>query len=153
MRTARVAWPFLLVLVSLALVNAPAYGSIVLDEQYPEQDKPARIQVTDSDGNLVPGASVAVTYRPGSKVSKTAEVGRTADDGAVEWTPQDAGIATITASWTGSGEATVTASRTVSVRFSSPPMEGILIMIVAGVLLIVGSIVRIYKLLRAPEAP
>ncbi|MCZ6766845.1 MAG: hypothetical protein O7D32_07925 [bacterium] len=128
-----------------------AMADVILDKRYPVQDEQTRIHVTDSSGAPVTGADVMVTYRPGSSVSREDSVGQSGMDGALAWTPQQAGIATITATWQEENETDITSSATVSVKFASPPFGGILIMTVAGLLLIVGSVVRITKLIRSPE--
>lgn len=127
-----------------------AMADVILEKRYPVQDEQTRIHVTDSSGAPITGANVMVTYRPGSSVSREDVVGKSGADGALAWTPQQAGIATITATWHEGSEADITSSATVSVKFASPPAGGILIMIVAGLLLIVGSVVRVTKLIRAP---
>jgi len=130
--------------------NAAAEGAIILDKAFPKHDERVRIQVMDDKGNPVTGADVSVTYRPGSSVSATDSLGQT-DAGTLLWTPTDAGIATITATWQGQGQPQQSSSTTVSVRFASAPIDGIIIMIAAGLVLIVGSVIRVYKLVRAPD--
>ncbi len=131
--------------------HADATGSVVLDKKFPTHQEQVRIQVVNDDGNPVAGADVSVTYRPGSRVSATDEIGETIEDGTLEWTPVDPGIATLTATWTEPGQTERSSSTTVSVRFRDLPIDGIFIMVVAGLLLIVGSAIRVYKLLRAPD--
>jgi hypothetical protein len=83
-------------------------------------------------------------------VQKTEVVG-SSSAGSVQWTPAEAGIATLTATWAADrGEASTTTN--VSVKFSNPPFDGIIIMVVAGLLLVVGSVIRILNLLRTPAA-
>lgn len=142
---------FLSFALVLCLASPAARAEIVLDNESPVREESTTIRVTDAEGNPVPGAAVEVTYRPGSSVSRVAPVGRADAAGTLTWTPQEAGIATITATWEGPGHSPATSSATVSVRFQSPPIDGILIMVFAGVLLILGSIVRITNLLRTPE--
>lgn len=129
-----------------------SHCSITLDKQVPVQSEEVRIHLADEDGNPVGGATVEVTYRPGSSVSSTDPIGATDSGGTITWTPTDAGLATITAAWTPPGQAeTTTSAQTVSVKFASVPIDGILIMLFAGVVLIGGSIVRISNLLRSPN--
>jgi len=125
-------------------------ADVILERHYPVQDEETRIRVTDATGTPVNGAEVMVTYRPGSSVSREDAVGQSGSDGGIEWTPQQAGIATITATWHEADDVDVSSSATVSVKFASPPVGGLLIMIIAGLLLVVGSAVRITKLLRMP---
>lgn len=128
-----------------------AQEAVATDIPFPTQNEPVRVNVTDASGSPVAGAQVVVTYRPGSRVSREETVGQSNASGALDWTPSDAGLATITATWSGSGDTPTSATTTVSVRFQGAPLDGILIMIAAGLVLAVGSFVRIYKLLRAPE--
>ncbi len=129
---------------------ATAQGSIVVDREYPVKDEQVRIRITDGAGNPVQGARVEVTYRPGSRVEAVSVVGSSASDGALNWTPTETGIATISAAWTGPFDVATSTSTTVSVKFESPPVDGILIMIVAGLLLVVGSAIRVVRLIREP---
>ena len=131
--------------------HADATGRIILDKEFPTDQEQVSIQVVNDDGSPVAGADVSVTYRPGSRVSATDEIGRTTEGGTLEWTPMDPGIATLTATWTEPGLTERSSSTTVSVRFHDLPIDGIFIMVVAGLLLIVGSAIRVYKLLRAPD--
>lgn len=131
--------------------DAAATGEIILDRAFPTHKEQVRIRVTDDAGDPVSGAVVSVTYRPGSSVSATDEIGRSSDGGMLQWTPMDAGLATITATWARPGQDEVSSSTTVSVRFQSPPVGGILIMVAAGLVLIVGSVIRVYRLLRTPD--
>jgi hypothetical protein len=126
-------------------------ATIVSDKKFPTQNEQVRLVVSDSDGNPVGGASVTVTYRPGSSVEKTDTLGESDAAGVVMWKPSDAGIATVTATWSGPEQSELSESTTVSVRFQSAPWNGIIIMIIAGLVLAVGSIVRIFRLLRSPE--
>jgi hypothetical protein len=126
-------------------------ATIVPDKAFPTQNEQVRLAVSDGDGNLVRGAAVTVTYRPGSSVEKVDTLGETDSAGAIVWTPSDAGIAALDATWQGPEQTELSATTTVSVRFQKLPLDGLLIMIVAGLLLTVGSIIRIVRLLREPE--
>ena len=141
----------ILALAGLCLVAGPAGADILLDADYPVQDEETQIRVVDPNGEPVSGASVEVTYRPGSEVSRIDDIGQSGADGTISWVPQQAGIATITATWTGPDQSEEATTTTVSVKFRAPPISGILIMVVAGLLLIVGSIVRVSNLLRSPQ--
>jgi hypothetical protein len=80
-------------------------------------------------------------------------IGRSGPDGRIDWVPAEAGIATLEAAWTGPDGSERIARADVSVRFRSPPVAGILIMIVAGLVLVVGSVIRMYNVIRSHEAP
>ena len=133
--------------------EARGQGSIILDEQFPTKEKQVRVLISDDDGEPVGGASIEITYRPGSSVEKVDPIGVSEQDGSIHWIPAEAGIAQIQATWSGSGQTEVSATTSVSVRFGSPPPAGIVIMVVAGVLLVIGSAVRMFNVLRSPQAP
>ena len=141
-------------LVTLAVISAFAstlQADVVLDREFPTQGEPTRVRVVNRDGNVVAGAAVSVAYRPGSAVTREEDAGETGADGSLLWTPTDAGIATVTATWEAPDGSDRTSAVTVSVKFRSVPATGILIMLVAGLLLIVGSFVRVAILLRTPK--
>lgn len=136
----------------LALTAPPLHADIILDTAFPTVKQPARIHVTDDHGASVPNADVTAIYRPESAVERVRVVGKTAADGTFDWTPAEAGIVTITATWTGDDNVEHTTSANTSVKFDPTPIAGIIIMIVAGLLLIGGGLERIVALLRTPEA-
>lgn len=138
--------------VAAACIVAPAsQADIVLDTAYPTVKQQAKVHVTDDLGGPVSDAEVTVTYRPGSAVESSGVIGRTGSDGTSMWTPAEAGIVTITATWIGADQTEQSSSVNASVKFDPTPIAGILIMIVAGILLIGGSIERIRSLLRTPH--
>ena len=143
-------------LIVACLITAWTPGSstatIVPENDFPIQNETIRLLLTDNDGNAVKGATVIVTYRPGSSVEKTEPLGITDSGGAVKWTPSDAGLATVTATWQDAEQSEQSESKTVPVRYQRAPWSGILIMIIAGLVLAVGSVVRVFKLLRSEEA-
>lgn len=149
MTSRSVVSPFLTLALFCCVTAASA--DVLIESHYPVKGVPVDVRVTDDNGNPVSGATIEVTYRPGSSVERTEPIG-SSSGGLVQWTPSEAGIATVTASWTVAGENTATSSTNVSVKFSSPPLDGILIMVVAGLLLVVGSVIRVANLLRVPEA-
>jgi len=135
----------LFVAVSVLAGTQAARADVVLETRYPVAGTPCEVLVQD-DANLPrPGATVSVTYRPGSSVERPSRVGTTDDSGRVVWTPELAGIATVTASWAGGST-----RANVSVQFSHPPLSGLLIMVFAGIVLVGGSAVRIRRVLRSP---
>jgi len=136
-----------LALAGVVATLAPAAAAdIVLRQKYPTEGAVTQVFVQNEDGSPVPGADVTVTYRPGSSVSHTEEVGVTGEGGRIEWTPATAGIAALHAKWEG-GES----STNVSVKFAHVPAGGIIIMLLAGVLLVGGSVVRIMRVLKSPN--
>jgi hypothetical protein len=143
----------LLAVLAMSAVTARAEGEIVVDESFPVVEQEVRLHVIDDDGDPVAGAVIEVTYRPGSSVEKVDPIGITEEDGGVTWIPSDAGIARVTATWLDDDGESSSLSTAVSVRFAAPPVTGIIIMVAAGLLLVVGSVIRMFNLLRTPEAP
>ena len=151
----RVLGKILVLAVTLAVILTAAapslHADIVLDTAFPTVKQSARIHVTDDADASVPGAEVTVTYRPGSAVERSSVVGTTSAAGTFAWTPSEAGIVTITATWIGDDDTEHTTSVNTSVKFDPTPVSGIIIMIVAGIVLIGGGIERVISLLRKPE--
>ncbi len=133
--------------------DAVAQGSVIVKKKFPTKGEEVRLIVMDPSGQPVAGARIEVTYRPGSSVSSVEAIGRSGQDGGIDWVPTEAGIATLTAVWTGFDRAEMVATVDVSVRFRSPPIAGILIMIIAGLVLVVGSVIRMVNVVRAHQAP
>ncbi len=145
--TRHVRWiAALVVLAAGSALALPAAGEIVLRQKYPTQGNETQVFVQDDGGAPVSGAKVTVTYRPGSSVEETLEIGVTGAGGRLEWTPSAAGIATLNAHWEGGSTST-----NVSVKFAGIPAGGLIIMILAGLLLLGGSVVRIARVLRSAD--
>lgn len=130
-------------LLATGVFATTAAADVVLREQYPTQGESTELFIQADDGSPVSGATVTVTYRPGSSVEATDSVGTTGPSGRLVWTPETAGIVSVRAEWAGGST-----SANVSVRFGSTPASGIIIMIAAGLLLVGGSVVRISRVLR-----
>jgi len=128
----------------VGVIASAASADVVLREQYPTQGESTDLFIQGDDGAPVAGATVSVTYRPGSSVEVTDTVGTTGPSGRLAWTPQTAGVVTVNAAWDGGSTST-----NVSVRFGRAPVAGIIIMILAGLLLVGGSIVRVLRVARA----
>jgi hypothetical protein len=133
--------------------DATARGTVVVKERFPTAGETIRLLVLDEAGRPVANAIVRVTYRPGSSVRRAETIGKSEPDGGIQWVPADAGIATLEAAWTGPDRLERIARADVSVRFRSPPIAGILTMIVAGLVLVVGSVIRMYNVVRSHQAP
>jgi hypothetical protein len=146
-----------LLVLAAALVwgtgEAAAQGSVVVQERFPTKEEKIRLFVVDQTGEPVAGARVEVTYRPGSSVRRVETIGNSGQDGSIDWVPTEAGIATLEAAWRGPGRSTMVATTDVSVRFRSAPIGGILVMIIAGIVLVVGSAIRMYNVIRSDQAP
>jgi hypothetical protein len=130
------------ILLACGYRSTAAQGTIFLQTQFPVQKENTRIIVQTEAGNPIPGAKVTATYRPGSRVQADSEVGITNSGGTVDWIPLEAGIVSISAEFPGAGGDDIQLQTNVSVRFASTPVSGIVIMLLAGILLIGGSIVR-----------
>jgi hypothetical protein len=142
----------LLILVAVLCVSVHvSRADIVLDKAYPTVEQETRVHVSDDRGNPISDAEIRVTYRPGSEVERTGVVGRTGSDGMSTWTPAEAGIVTITATWLDADQTEQSTSINASVKFDPTPIAGIAIMIIAGILLIGGSLQRICSLLSTPH--
>jgi hypothetical protein len=141
----------LVILLACGYGSAAAQGTIVLQTQFPVQKEKTRILVQAQNGDPVAGARVSATYRPGSRVEEESEVGTTDAGGSVEWIPKEAGIVSISAAFSGADGNDLQLQTNVSVKFASTPMSGVLIMLLAGTLLIGGSIVRFVKYMRGQE--
>jgi len=136
----------LFVLAAL-IVAGPARAGIEVSPDFPTQGQPAAVTVTDADVNAMRGVSVQAVYRPGSEVSHTEDVGKTADDGTIAWTPSGAGVVTLQ-TVPQADEAAIT--HTLSVRFDGVPISGLLILLGAGVILYGGVIRGVRSLLALP---
>jgi len=137
-------FPFVVfVVVVVSLLAGAASADVVLREKYPTEGENTELFIQADDGTPVSGAAVTVTYRPGSSVEATETVGTTGPSGRLAWMPQTAGIASVNAVWDGGDT-----SANVSVKFGGAPAGGLLIMVLAGLLLVGGSVLRITRLLR-----
>jgi hypothetical protein len=138
-----------IIICLISASTALADSSIVLRNLYPVEGERTELYIQDDEGNSVPGAEITATYRPGSSVENTSIVGSTGKSGRITWIPATAGIVTLSASWESATGDTVTTSANVSVRFSSTPAGGLIIMVLAGLLLVGGSVVRILRVVRS----
>jgi hypothetical protein len=96
----------------------------------------------------VAGAAVAATYRPNSEVLREAEVGVTDASGSLIWVPEDAGMAELRAE-APQGAAT----QAISVRFQGVQIQGLIVLVIAGLILFGGNIIFVSRTLRARAGP
>jgi hypothetical protein len=132
------------ILAMLLLAPAAAFAvELSVDPVYPAKGKDALITVIH-EGQPISGAEVRVTYRPNSEVLREAEVGVTDASGRLTWSPDDAGMAELAVE-APEGSAT----RSVSVRFPGPPIQGIVVLLLAGLVLFGGNIRFVSRTLKA----
>ena len=81
-------------------------------------------------------ASLTVTYRPNSATAKEEEAGAFSEEGALPWTPESPGIATLTARDEGG---VILAELHVAICFAETPFYGVVVMVLAGLLLFGGA--------------
>ena len=89
-----------------------------------------------------PSDTLTVTYRPNSSIDAVEHVAPAAGSASLTWTPREAGVVQLTSS---GGPA-----QNVSVRFSTPPISGILVLTLAGLILFGGAVFAFRKLF-APD--
>ena len=139
----------ILLLIPFSGSKADEAGLINLSKRFPIQGQSTLVYVVDQDNRAIQGAKVKVTYRPESRVEKAVDLGSTDEAGMIEWIPKDAGVVVLSADWPDNPGQPL--DKRVSVRFSSLPRGGILIMIFAGLLLIGGSVMRFIRILKTPN--
>ena len=111
-------------------------GSLNLctDVTFPGEGRSCLLTLQDA-GAPVGDATISVTFRPNSEVASTKVLGTTDDSGRLLWTPDEAGIATLSAAVEGADPVDLT----VSVKFQRPSAFGIAILILAGMILFGGN--------------
>lgn len=149
MRRGPAAWVLVAAWATLAAPAAVRAGEIHLADPYPQRGRTTILTVVE-DGAPVPGAALEVLYRPNSETSHATTLTAGAD-GRVEWVPEDAGLATLTARAAPGAE--LLAGVNVAVRFGGFPAAGAVIMILAACLLFGGVIVGFVSLLRQGPTP
>ena len=123
--------PALLAALALALAAPAAAQSVVsVEPAAPVVGEPVRVTFSE------PVDSVTVVYRPGA-ISAVTET-FTPDAAAFEFTPDRAGVVSVT-----SGDA----AQSLSVRFRTAPLSGLVVMVLAGLVLFGGAAVSMRALL------
>jgi hypothetical protein len=133
-------------LAAAALLTLPASAQIRFEPQpveagaeassFPVQGQPVRVTLDQ------PTDFVRVVWRPNSAIPDTVTLD--SEGSSFLWTPTRAGVATVL---TSNGE------QNVSVRYSSFPGSGILVLVLAGCILFGGAGFAMGKLLSDDEAP
>jgi hypothetical protein len=94
----------------------------------------------------LPAAGVAITasYRQNAhkKLQHVQQIGTTAADGTLRWEPAEPGVVVL--AWEGG-------SRNVSVLHHGVPVAGVLVALIAGLLLLGGSVFFVLQMLRRQE--
>ncbi|GEM_PF-1680022 len=140
-------------LIAIAgLAQALGAQEIRTADRFPMRGKPTTIVVETAPGMGVSDAHVTVVYRPGSMVETCEPVGITGTDGAIEWTPDEPGIACLRATWVDEGGTEHELTRNVSIRFEGVQARGILIAVLAG-LILYGTAAFGFCRLRSSDAP
>lgn len=97
------------------------------------------VTVTDK-GTPTAGVQLGAVYYPATEVEETTVVGSTDGAGRTPWTPQHAGLVKLTAG---------AQSTTVSVRYPSIPLSGLIVFFVAGSILLGGVALGATHIIRA----
>jgi hypothetical protein len=137
-----------LLVVCFAIVPVTAWAGIDLSQAHPEANQVVTLTLTRADGTPGEGVEVKASYGPGSVLLYEDSVGITNAEGTVAWTPNEAGLVTLAAEIPGS-DGPESVSTTVSVTFGGPPVLGVLVMIIAG-LILYGGIIRGFRSLSKP---
>ena len=120
---------------------------------YPVSGETVSIRI-DHEGKPAEGALLVAVYRPKSSVEKEVEVGRSREDGTIEWIPETSGLVQLTATVERRVEEDevqkVTSTETISVRFRGIPWAGVAVFLIAGVFLF-GGVVLAFKKLTSPD--
>lgn len=146
-RARRILAPAALLLLLSAVLPAADAAEIAAAEPYPQRGVETVVVVAEGAAPVA-GLEVTARYRPNSQTGSTEIVGLTGTDGAVAWTPSDAGVVSLEARRPGAEE--VVAAADVSVRFGGFPASGLLIMALAALLLFGGAGAGFFLLLRTP---
>ncbi len=134
----------LLVGVLLVGIGAPVWAArVACDDESPVRDKTTFIRLTDVDD---PTAwKLSVTYHPNSVTAKTDELGVFDVAGKATWKPAVSSIVEIVAKGPGKKDKAV---MNIAVRFPSPPISGIVILLLAGTILFGGAGYSLFKAIK-----
>ena len=132
----------------MACLHISYASQITVSDEFPLIHRTTTITVLDQQGAPVEGAVIGLTYRPNSMVERSLILEDLTDSlGTIPWTPDVAGICSITASDTLLPDSLIT-STDVSVRFRSFSLQGIVVFLVAFVVLFGGTTFSIIMLFR-----
>lgn len=150
--------PALLAALLVALLAAAPAGaegelSISTENERPLRGEVVRLRVTE-DGEPAAGAQVVAVYRPASNTEHREVLEPVDSSGQVLWTPDDAGPVKLEVRPEGAdlgADEAPGAELIVAVRFGRFPPQGLLIMVLAGILLFGGAATAFALLLRPPS--
>ncbi len=130
---------FFIGLAASALTMLPgafAEGAVTIElvEEFPLHGEAQKVTLVGAEAGRV--YDLSVTYRPNSETAEEELVGRFGEDWTISWIPRIPGITSLQVL---GSEGAVIASRNVATRFSSPPLSGILVFLLAGLLLFGGA--------------
>lgn len=125
-----------LLLLALSLVPTAARAGVEPADGTLREGAATSLVITRADGTPAAGAAVVATYRPGSNIPHEVALGTAGEDGRLAWTPEQAGLVTVSATAPAAGElAEETSSVNLSVRHAGTPVGGLVIMLLAGIIL------------------
>lgn len=126
------------------LLIAPVFAAeMTCDIKAPIRGQDTFIRLHDVEAPTV--WTVSATYRPNSATARTDQLGTVDDEGKLRWRPTDSGIVQFSAKGPGEKDK---AGMTVAVRFPSPPISGIIILLVAGTILFGGAGYSLHRAMK-----
>ena len=134
---------FLFALLGVFGNNAQASVELSFADPVPEAGKEQEVSLSGVDQPQV--LRLKVVYSPSSETEMVEEIGRFSESGVISWKPTRPGIATLSAR---DDADTDIVSSNVAIYFSSTPMSGVLVMLLAGALLFGGAGVSLNFALR-----
>jgi len=98
------------------------------------------------DGEPAAAVTVEAQYRQNAHASlqHSQKIGTTSSDGTLRWTPSEPGVVAL--AWQGGGA-------TIAVRHDGTPISGLLIALLAGILLLGGSVYFFVRMIATDELP
>jgi hypothetical protein len=125
---------FLFALLGGCGINAQASVELSFADSVPETGKAQEVSLSGVDQPQA--LHLKVVYSPSSETQMVEEIGRFSESGNISWKPARPGIATLSARDDADKEIV---SSNVAIYFSSTPMAGVLVMLLAGALLFGGA--------------
>lgn len=127
----------------LALSTAAHAGAVTLRDpgETPVEGRPVTLTLAADDGSPAAGLTVSARYRENAheKLRSEQAIGTTDSSGNVEWRPERAGVVVI--AWEGG-------RRNLSVLHDGPQPGAVVVSVLAGVILLGGSVLFFVQMLR-----